>query len=177
MTRYVAFLCAINVVNRRVTMDRLRSIFVALGFADVQTFIGSGNVIFDSEAEPDAPAIESGLLAELGFEVPVMLRSADELLAVRDRNPFAEIDLDPEGQIEVSFLGAEPGPGPAQELISGATPPDRLAVVGLEVYWFHIGPRSDSDHSEAKVMRVLDTLATQRSMRTVERIATKFLEP
>ena len=51
MTRYVAFLRAINVGGRRVKMHHLRELFESLGFSNVETFIASGNVIFDSPAE------------------------------------------------------------------------------------------------------------------------------
>ena len=46
MTRYIAFLRAINVSGRRVKMDHVRKLFEALGFSNVETFIASGNVIF-----------------------------------------------------------------------------------------------------------------------------------
>jgi uncharacterized protein (DUF1697 family) len=62
--RYIAFLRAINVGGHIVKMDRLRSLFEALGFSNVATFIASGNVIFDvpgvdaraaNAQAPDAP--------------------------------------------------------------------------------------------------------------------------
>ena len=48
--RLVAFLRAINVGGHNVKMDRLRELFEALGLTNVETFIASGNVIFDSPA-------------------------------------------------------------------------------------------------------------------------------
>ena len=51
MPKYVAFLRAINVGGHTVKMDQLRRLFEALGFSDVQTFIASGNVIFDSKSK------------------------------------------------------------------------------------------------------------------------------
>jgi uncharacterized protein (DUF1697 family) len=60
------------------------------------------------------------------------------------------------------------------------TPPrhvkmDRLAVIGREVYWSHVGLRRDSEHSEARVTRTLGMQTTQRSATTVRRIADRFL--
>ena len=52
--RYVAFLRAINVGGRVVKMDDLRRHFVSMGLSDVQTFIASGNVIFESPARSTA---------------------------------------------------------------------------------------------------------------------------
>jgi len=51
MPRCVAFLRAINVGGRTVKMDYLRSLFEDLGFADVETFIASGNVVFESKVK------------------------------------------------------------------------------------------------------------------------------
>jgi uncharacterized protein (DUF1697 family) len=57
MTRYIAFLRAINVGGHNVKMDYLRELFESLGYVNVQTFIASGNVIFDSPTE-DARTLE-----------------------------------------------------------------------------------------------------------------------
>ncbi len=48
MFHYLAFLRGINLGKRRIEMARLRTLFVELKFADVATFIASGNVIFAS---------------------------------------------------------------------------------------------------------------------------------
>ena len=50
MSKYIAFLRAINVGGHTVKMDVLRQLFESLGFANVETFIASGNVIFESKA-------------------------------------------------------------------------------------------------------------------------------
>ena len=54
MPRYVAFLRGINVGKRRLPMGQLKSAFQAMGFAEVSTFIASGNVIFSSKKSPEA---------------------------------------------------------------------------------------------------------------------------
>ena len=171
MPRYVAFLRAINLPGRNVKMDRLRSTFESLGFEHVETFIASGNIIFDAEEGDHTQRIETALEAEVGFPIPVYLRTADEVIAVADSHPFGHTD----GEIEVSFLPAEPDPEGVGELIDTATGSDRLAVVGREVYWLHSGPRAESEHREATVVKILAVPTTQRSTRTVQRIADKYL--
>ncbi len=171
MPRYVAFLRAINLPGRNVKMDRLRSTFVSLGLDNVDTFIASGNVIFDSDGEDLTGEIEAALEANVGFPIVVYLRTADEVIAVADSHPFGDAD----GEMEVSFLPAEPDPEEVGELIGTATGSDRLAVVSREVYWLHSGPRAESDHREATVVKILGMPTTQRSARTVQRIADKYL--
>ena len=74
MPRYVAFLRAVNVGGRIVKMDALRGHFAAAGFANVETFIASGNVIFDTRAKA-GPALEAKI--EAALEEGARLRGAD----------------------------------------------------------------------------------------------------
>jgi uncharacterized protein (DUF1697 family) len=172
MARYVAFLRAINTPPRHVKMDRLRATFEDLGLQNVATFIASGNVIFDTDRRQGlAGRIEAALHHDLGFEVPVYLRTRDEVIAVADCRPFG----DRSGQAEVSFLPAAPDPAAVESLLATAGDDDRLAVIGREVYWHHPGHRSESTHSEATVVRILRMPTTRRSSRTVARIANEYL--
>ena len=167
----MAFLRAINTPGRQVKMDRLKTAFTCLPFTNVDTFIASGNVIFDVIAPPRADEIEAVLEAELGFATPVYLRTADEVISVADLRPFG----DSEGQVEVSFLQALPDPGAVEELLATVSGRDQLAVVGAEVYWLLSGPRNESAHKESMVVKILDMATTRRSIRTVRRIADKYL--
>ena len=76
MSRYIAFLRAINVGGHTVTMDRLRALFTSLGFTRVETFIASGNVIFDTPSRSPTKLesnIEQHLQLALGYEVRTFL--------------------------------------------------------------------------------------------------------
>ena len=170
--RYVAFLRAINTPPRHVKMARLREAFEGLGFENVSTFIASGNVIFDTDDDFDLVGrIESALADALGFEVPTFLRTAEEVVAAVDDRPFDDVG----GSVEISFLYTHPEETAVQELLASVSGSDRLAVVDRQLYWWHLGRREDSNHSEARVVRILGVKTTQRSLRTVERIADKFL--
>src|SRR5687768_4657369 len=112
MPRYIAFLRAINVGGHTVKMDRLRQLFEELGFANVETFIASGNVIFETRSTK-MPAlekkIERHLHAALGYEVTTFIRTPAELTAVAALQPFAPGDLAaPDHTAYVIFLAAAP---------------------------------------------------------------------
>jgi uncharacterized protein (DUF1697 family) len=83
--RYLALLRGINVGGRnKVEMSRLAAMFETIGSTGVRTYINSGNVIFDNDLPP-APlhtALEDAILADLGFEVRLVLRTADEFTAL-----------------------------------------------------------------------------------------------
>ncbi len=171
MAHFVALLRAINTPPRHVKMDRLRAIVEGAGFENVATYIASGNVIFEAAASDDIPdRLERALSDALGFDVPVYLRTAIEMVDVADLRPFGE----EEDNLEISFLPVVPDPGDVERLLAATAGNDRLTVVGREVYWSHVGPRSESAHSEVRVMKTLGMQTTQRSATTVRRIADRF---
>src|SRR5258707_13902372 len=91
MERYVAFLRGMNLGGRRIKNDELRREVEALDFADVACFRASGNVIFSAEEGDEGVLtgrIEAGLEGSLGYEVPVFLRGAAELLSIAPSEPF-----------------------------------------------------------------------------------------
>ncbi|HEX5989458.1 MAG TPA: DUF1697 domain-containing protein [Solirubrobacterales bacterium] len=113
MDRYVAFLRGMNLGNRRIKNDELRRHFEAVGFEGVATFRASGNVIFATpkrEAETKlASRVESELDERLGYDVPVFLRSAEELAAVAAYELFeAKAVAKSKGKLRVSFLRKKP---------------------------------------------------------------------
>src|SRR5690348_3357996 len=113
MNRYIAFLRAINVGGHTVKMDALRAHIQALGLQNVETFIASGNVIFESP-EQDAQALEKRIEAHLkqalGYEVATFLRTPAELAAVAAYLPFAKRELALESNsLYVAFTYAAPG--------------------------------------------------------------------
>ncbi|WP_029079441.1 DUF1697 domain-containing protein [Bradyrhizobium sp. th.b2] len=91
MPRYVALLRAVNVGGTgKLPMTELKAMCVDAGFADVQTYIASGNVVFSSKlaAAKVKAALEKRLHAYAGKPVGVVVRSADEIAAVLQANPF-----------------------------------------------------------------------------------------
>src|SRR5215207_8627128 len=111
MPTYVALLRAINIAGRtRVGMEDLRQLFVALGHADVKTYLQSGNVIFTCPGEAPsrlAADIEKRIARDLGLTVTVLLRTRDDLNDVVANNPFQKRKIDP-AKLHVTFLADKP---------------------------------------------------------------------
>ena len=101
--RYVAFLRAVNVGGRRVSMDRLRAVFEELGFEAVSTYIASGNVVFEASgrAADLERAIEEKLADALGFEVTTFLRRARDVRHAAEREAVRQgaCREDPHGRL------------------------------------------------------------------------------
>ncbi|MSU22989.1 MAG: DUF1697 domain-containing protein [Opitutus sp.] len=78
MPHYIAFLRGINFGNRRIKMDDLRARFEEMKFADVTTFIASGNVIFTSKQKDSRKLerqIQDHLHQSLGYGVDTFVRT------------------------------------------------------------------------------------------------------
>lgn len=107
MTAYVALLRAVNVGGRKLAMADLKAIAEELGFESVGTFIASGNLLFassKSEAEVGR-LLEDRLRKHIGAEVPVMVRTASEMAAVAEANPFSG---EPPSKVAAIFLEKAP---------------------------------------------------------------------
>ncbi|MGW4896638.1 DUF1697 domain-containing protein [Kitasatospora sp. NPDC004240] len=135
-TTYIAFLRAVNVGGRTVRMERLRALFTELGLDGVRTYIQSGNVFFTTDepaAEPGRAAltrrIEAHLAEALGFEVPVMLRTVEEVEAVLAAEPFAGVEAGPEVRLMVVFLSE---PLPAGFEVPQTSPKGDFEIIGAD---------------------------------------------
>ena len=135
MTRYVALLRAVNVAGHgKINMSELRQAFSALGYADVGTYIQSGNVVFTSDARVEGTELGRALAGELGAAVEVMLRTAAQMKTVVERNPFTEVDL---SKVHVGFMSGRPSPSVVGALDVDRFKPEEARVAGSEVY-FHL---------------------------------------
>jgi uncharacterized protein (DUF1697 family) len=181
MPRYVAFLRGINVGGRRATSGQLCSCLIEIGFEDVATFRASGNVIFSADAgaggdreAPLAARVEEAMLASLGYAVPVFLRSASEVQAIAEYEPFpAETVQASAGKLQVLLLVAKTQPRARKEVLALATDDDRLDVRGRELYWLPRGGVMESALDMNAIGTMLG-LGTMRTKGTIEQIATKY---
>jgi uncharacterized protein (DUF1697 family) len=173
----VAFLKAINVGGHTVSMDRLRALFEGLGLQNVETFIASGNVVFESRARSLAGLerrIGQAVRAALGYAVPTFLRTAGEVAAVAARPPFPPTRIAGAGACNVGFLARAPGKRAAEALLALSTRSDELHLRGREIYWLSRTNLSASRLSYAAIERALGTEATFRGMNTITRLVAKF---
>ena len=177
MPRLFAFLRAINVGGHNVSMAQLRMLFKALGFEEVETFIASGNVIFESDSSNVAALqrrIEDHLRTSLGYEVKTFLRTEAELSAIARYQPFDESQLHSAAALNVAFL-AEPLTADAEKtLMALRTAIDDFHVHGREVYWLCQKKQSESTFSNALFERRLNVRATFRGLKTVARLAARY---
>ena len=178
MPKYIAFLRAINVGGHTVKMDYLRWIFDALGFSNVETFIASGNVIFDSTSRNTTALekkIERSLQETLGYEVATFIRSTTELAAIARYKPFLDTELKAEGNVlYIAFLPDRPGDEAKKKLRALTTEVDDFHIYGRELYWLCRKKMGESEVSGALLSKILGMQMTLRNSTTVKKIASKY---
>ena len=175
--RVVAFLRAVNVGGRVVKMDRLRAIFEDEGFTNVETFIASGNVVFDAMSRPGASlerSIEARLRDELGFEVATFLRMTAELRAVAEHQAFTAAAIKRSVALNVAFLRQAPDAQSVKAVMSLAGALDDFHVRGRELYWLSRTRQGESKLSNAVFEKTLGQAATMRGISTIRKMAEKF---
>ncbi|HEU4578438.1 MAG TPA: DUF1697 domain-containing protein [Polyangiaceae bacterium] len=163
MPAYAALLRAVNVGGTgKLAMADLRKLCEAAGFADVATYIQSGNVVFTSKrGEASVKKLLSAALAEqLGKPCGVLVRTADELRELLDANPFPRAAPN---RVLVLFLDEKPA---AAKLKDVATPGgEELRVCGRQVV-VHF----PNGMGQSKLKLPFRDLATGRNLNTVRKL-------
>ena len=179
MPRYFAFLRGINVGGHRVKMDRLRELIEALGFAQVETFIASGNVIFSSpsgDVDTMEERIARHLHTALGYEVATHIRSQSELDSVAAFEPKEPAPS--EQSVYVIFMREAADLDLRRSLEDLSTDTDAFEFAGREAYWLIRGKVSESPLFGKDLTKVTGGGATTtRNMTTVRRLLAKYPTP
>jgi uncharacterized protein (DUF1697 family) len=176
--RLVAFLRAINVGGQHlVAMEELRKQFSTLGFADVATFIASGNVIFNTRSASGSALekkIETRLLKALGYEVKTFIRTEPQIAAIARYTPFTPAQLKTAAAVNVGFLAAPLSAAARKSLRSLTSALDDFHVHEREVYWLARVRQSESKVSNGVIERTVGAPITFRGVNTVTRLVAKY---
>ncbi|WP_050424681.1 DUF1697 domain-containing protein [Bradyrhizobium tropiciagri] len=164
MPRYVALLRAVNVGGTgKLPMAELKATCVDAGFADVETYIASGNVVFSSKlgAAKVKAALEQRLQAYAGKPVGVAVRSADEIAAVLKANPFPKAPPN----FTVAIFLDEPPPKDALKDVKGQQD-EQMRLGKREIY---VAYGSGMGRSKLKIPAAAS--GTARNLNTIAKLA------
>ena len=153
--RYAAFIRGVGPENPNTKNDKLKALFESLGFTDVVPFISSGNVMFSSgmrSADKLESMIEKAMAARLDFNKDVFVRSADELLALVQKDPFKGASHGGKTYLLVTFIRTEP----------------REAFTAIDM------AKSDGQKAMAEIEKKYGKEATSRTWNTVCRMLAKM---
>lgn len=169
MTTFFALLRGINVSGKnRIRMPELKNTFESLKLSRVETYIQSGNVIFDCEGiDPKnlTRLIELRIVESLGSSVQVLLRDADNLQRIVENNPFRpEVKFSPE-KLHITFLSEE---ARSQEsTVSGKQNDDEFQRKDCEVYLYCPNGYGRTKFTNAYFEKAMGVPATTRNWKTV----------
>jgi uncharacterized protein (DUF1697 family) len=175
--RYIAFLRAINVGgNNIMKMDRLRKLFEGEGYTNVETFIASGNVIFDGtgKTDPVERAIEAMLKEALGYEVSTFVRTGAELRALAAHDAFTPAAVTKSARFNVAFLAKALDAKGKKALMALKSRVEDFHAHGREIYWLSQVMQSESEISNAVFEKTLGQRSTVRGISTVRKMAERY---
>jgi len=156
-------------------MPALREQFETLGFSDVETFIASGNVLFDAKTR-DAAAlerrIERHLHSALGYEVATFLRTPAELAATAMHEAFPGSGAGGAGYPLYIAFARTPVRAEAEEaLMRVRNDIDDFHVCGREIYWACRTSMGKSSFTGGRLEKIIGMPATMRNVTTVRKLA------
>ncbi|MGN6820028.1 MAG: DUF1697 domain-containing protein [Sphingomonas sp.] len=165
MTAYIALLRAVNVGGTgKLPMTELIAMCEKAGFEKVKTYIASGNVVFTSGKSETAvkAALEKAMEDYADKPVGVMVRTAAEMAAVRDANPFAEA---PGNRVVAIFLDD----APAKDALDQASNVDgeEMELGEREIFVRY----TDHGMGQSKLKIPAAKAGTARNMNTVAKLA------
>lgn len=170
MARIVALLRGINVGgHRRVPMADLRALVEKVGFADVASYIQSGNVVFTAGVGAGAAGLklEAAIEKKFGFPVDVVARTAAEWARYAAENPFLPASKKEPNRVMLVLSKAPPAAGAVAALAARATMGEKVGAAGDAVWIHYPGGAGASKLAGALVDRLLGSPSTARNWTTV----------
>ena len=170
MPVHVALLRGINVGGaNKIAMTELRALAGELGWMQAETYIQSGNLVFDAEDERTRleTALEVGIQRRFGLNVPVLVRAAAEWTALVAANPFPEAAETEPNRLMLLLSKQPPPPEAAAALQERARNGERVATAGKALWIHYAGGAGTSKLAPALIDRLVGSPATARNWRTV----------
>jgi uncharacterized protein (DUF1697 family) len=174
MKRYIAFLRAINVGGTTIIkMSDLKRMFESFGLENVQTYIQTGNVIFESDESKASvleEQVEHQLEKAIGKRIRLFVRTTREVSGMVEACPFAP----QEGEtVHVAILEKKPDKKSIDALLSLRSEADDFAVMGREVFNLR-RDRDASIFSNNFIEKTLGVAGTTRNLTTIKKLAGKY---
>jgi uncharacterized protein (DUF1697 family) len=178
MTVYVALLRGVNVgAKNRLKMADLQHTLEAIGLGKVETYIQSGNLIFQSNQTEEALREKIELEIKLGFglTISVVLRSADELEQLIRNCPFTEDEIkqaekaNTEGEsLYVAMLPKAPLKEKIEPLNKYVTSEDKFQIKNRDLYL--LLSHSSRNSKLAGNLQKLNEPVTVRNWNTIQKL-------
>jgi len=172
MGRMVALLRAVNVGGRKLSMAELRKLCEELGWADVSTYIQSGNVVFSADGEPDAleAALEGAIRKAFGYDAPTVVRTAAQWRRYAPANAFPDAARETPNYLLMLVSKRPPADGAVATIQAKAAAGEQVKRAG-DAIWVHFPNGSGTSKlTPALIDKAIGSPATSRNYRTVVKL-------
>ncbi len=171
MLTYISLLRGINVSGQKlIKMADLKTLYLGLGFANVRTYLQSGNVVFECPHQDPgelADRIEAQIEQVYGYPVTVFIRRPEDFQRILAENPFVDRPGAEPNRLLVTFLHHQPVNTKLTDLSIPPGTSDELYIGEAEIYLFCPGGYGKSKLSNNYFERKLGVPATTRNWKTV----------
>ena len=175
MPTYIGFLRAVNIGKRQFKTADLRAALTGAGYADVDTYIQTGNIRIGSPLRSKQKVqaeLEALFLRDRGFEVPTMVFTPAELRALVEE--AAQVpEKTPEYAHYVSLLQKPATDAQAEAAAALSLPGETVVVRGRGVHLLYDIPYGQAKLSNPKLEKTVGP-ATNRSLKVLKEIVEKW---
>ncbi len=177
MQRYIAFITGLPLGPTAIPQETLRSLFIKLGFLNVESHGTSGIVEFDTSPVGVVSALEAQISRHLkrsiSGQIWTFIRTPAELADIEANVPFEKM---PErSSVFVILLSEQLDERTTRALSVRRTRTDILHARGREIYWLR--QVDDGGGSPLAIAEMIDAHATLRSLTTIKTLAEKYASP
>lgn len=173
MQTYISILRGINVSGqKKIKMIDLKNLYEDLGFTSVQTYIQSGNVIFNSDNTPDQTAslISQKIKKVYSFDVPIIIRTHKELLEIVKNDLFLNKREEDQSKLHITFLETSVNPDIVLSFDRHKFLPDEFILHGKEIYLYTPNGYGRTKLNNNFFENKLKMTATTRNLKTVRKL-------
>lgn len=171
MTQYIAFLRGINVGGHNIIkMKEFKLLLLNLGLEKVNTYIQSGNVVFQSDknAEQLQLIIEREINDVYGYSVTVMIRTASEFSDIINNCPYPVDSLAEGESVYLALLEKESAEERITRILQFKSETEECCLTGKEVYlYLRIGVQKSK---LAAYLQKLGVSVTMRNWKTIKKL-------
>jgi uncharacterized protein (DUF1697 family) len=175
MHTYIAILRGINVAGKMIKMEALRKALSELGLKNINTYIQSGNIVFQT-GKTDFQKLEEKISAKIKeaftYDVPVIVTDKKELKQLLENNPFLNHGRkEDESKLHVTFFSDVPDKSAADKVAEGDYGRgDELVFSGRAVYLFCPVDYGHTKLSNSFLEKKIKLTATTRNWKTVNEL-------
>lgn len=174
MQTYISILRGINLGGHNtIKMDDLKNLLSKCGLKNIETYIQSGNVIYQYKSTDTKELdilIKDKILQQFKFEVPVITLTIDELKATAKNNPFSKDKKKDTSFFHITFLSDEPTKDNLSKMISLSYPPDEFVIIGKAVYLYCPNGYGNTKLSNKFLENKVKVSATTRNWKTTNEL-------